>query len=495
MISLFRRVYQEQDGQALYLVGALALFGVLLGVAALSIDIGYALHGQRELQASADAAAAAGALDLPGSSGNAATDATTAEGDATTAAGDNTPKDLYSVKVTTNVVKCWNPCPAGQTTNCVPNVSAVPPCNYFDASTNSTVDSNNVMIVQETAKSPTFFARVFGISSVNLQATAVAMEKGLAPLPINIFMVTDTTASMQDQDPPVCQRGQTQNCVPSGTIAKCSGMAAADWPFSVSTTKEDCAKWGIRTLLTGLNNNVQSVGLITFPPVNPSSDGAEYNCQSPTFSSGGNQCSEAGVVPYSCSASDFLILSLTNNYLNSSGNLATTSNLVGAVYWDGPKTCTTASYGLQDPGGEQTRYGEAISEATSVLHETPNIASAIIVLGDGSVNTGNLPCTGAISAAQQAAGGGVAVYSVAYGAPTNQYCAGDDTGYSYCKVMQEIASTYNTSQNSNFYSDDTAGCASTANGGLTDLGSIFKGLSERFGTTWMLPANLYNPGS
>ena len=493
MMSLFRRIYQEQDGQALYLVGALILLGVLLGVAALSIDIGYALHGQRELQASADAAAAAGALDLPGNSGNATTDATTAETEAGTAAGDNTPKDLYNVQVTAKLVKCWNPCSSGQTTNCVPNVSAVPPCNYYDAATGTTVASNNVMIVQETAKSPTFFARVFGINAVNLQATAVAMEKGLAPLPINIFMVTDTTASMQSQDPPVCQHGQTQNCAPSGTIAKCSGMAAADWPFSVSTTREDCAKWGIRTLLTGLNNNVQNVGLIAFPPVNPSSDGAEYNCWSPQWSQGGSSCTPksgtTGVVPYDCPASDFVVVNLTNNYLNSSGDLATNSNLVGAVSWNGPKTCSTVHYGLQDPGGESTRYGEAITEAQTVLLETPKVASAIIVLGDGTVNTGNSPCSAAVNAATAATNAGIAVYAVGYAIPSGS-CG---QGYTYCQVMRDIASN-----SKNFYSDAESaadGCPSTANAGLTDLGSIFKGLSERFGTTWMLPSNLYNSGS
>ena len=38
---------------------------VLLGAAGFAIDIGFALHAQRELQASADAAATAGAMDLP----------------------------------------------------------------------------------------------------------------------------------------------------------------------------------------------------------------------------------------------------------------------------------------------------------------------------------------------------------------------------------------------------------------------------------------------
>jgi Flp pilus assembly protein TadG len=500
MNFLFRRLREEQDGQALYLVAALLV--VILGMAALSIDIGYALHGQRELQASADAAAAAGALDLPGSSGNAATDASTAEGDATTAAGDNTPKDLYSVKVATNVVKCWSPCPSGQSANCVPNVTAVPTCNYYDASTKSTVESNNVMIVQETASSPTFFARIFGISSVPLKATAVAMEKGDAPLPIDIMVVVDSTASMQDQDPPTCTRTITTNCVPSGSYAMCSGMTSADWPYStISTTREDCAKWGVRDFLLGLNNSVQSVGLVTFPAVNPSADGAESDCWSPTWSQGGSSCSPSskttGVVPYTCPSADFLIQPLSNTYLNASGALSSSSQLVGSVYWNGPTTCTattggnpTIKYGLQDPGGEATRYGEAITEAQSVLAAvTPKVTNAIIVLGDGTVNTGSSPCTAAVTAAQAATSAGTQVFSVGYGIPSGN-CG--DGGYTYCTLMQDIASVP-----ANFYDDAESvadGCISP-HSGLTDLGTIFKGLAERFGTTWMLPSSLYQPGS
>ena len=62
MNSPFHRLYHEQEGQVIFLVAAL-LVG-LLGMAALSIDLGFAMHAQRELQASTDAAATAAALDL-----------------------------------------------------------------------------------------------------------------------------------------------------------------------------------------------------------------------------------------------------------------------------------------------------------------------------------------------------------------------------------------------------------------------------------------------
>ena len=55
MNTLFRRVWHGQEGKVLYLFAALLV--VLLGMAAMSIDIGFAIHAQRELQASADAVA------------------------------------------------------------------------------------------------------------------------------------------------------------------------------------------------------------------------------------------------------------------------------------------------------------------------------------------------------------------------------------------------------------------------------------------------------
>ena len=63
MKSLLRRLFREQDGQALYLVAASMV--AILGMAALSIDIGFALHAQRELQANTDAAASAGGAAMP----------------------------------------------------------------------------------------------------------------------------------------------------------------------------------------------------------------------------------------------------------------------------------------------------------------------------------------------------------------------------------------------------------------------------------------------
>jgi len=63
-----------ESGQALILAAAAMV--VVLGMAAMAIDVGMFLHERRELQNAADAAALAGAQDLPGSPGSAVISAT-----------------------------------------------------------------------------------------------------------------------------------------------------------------------------------------------------------------------------------------------------------------------------------------------------------------------------------------------------------------------------------------------------------------------------------
>lgn len=462
-------LFKQDGGQTLMLLALLLV--LVVSVTGLAIDLGYAYHAQRQLQASADAASTAGALDLPNSAVSAVSDATLASG----LTGDkNAVSTLYSVQMVKGypLVTCFQPCSATVTTNCVPGVATVPACSYNGTAT------GNVVVVEETGKSPTFFSKLMGFGSLTINVTSVAMAKGNAPLPINIMMVTDSTESMQ------------------GTDSNCGIRAAGAWPFSSSPTEEDCAKWGVRTLLLNLNNAVQNVGLVTFPAVNPSSDKNEYDCWNPQITPGdeGTSCTSTNrTLPYSCPSSDFLVVPLTNDYLSSNGSLASNSDLVGAVYWGGAgQSCTGGShYGIQDPGGQSTRYGEAITEATGVLQKTPDIASAIIVLGDGTVNTGSSPCSSAVSAARAAAAEGILVYAVGYNIPAGN-CG--DGGYTYCHVMQDIASSP-----SNFYGDtvSTKNCCNPAsacpNSGLTDLGSIFKGLAATLGNTRLLPSSSYTP--
>ena len=62
---------REEGGQILPIV-AFALV-ILLGISAFAIDVGYAYYAKRQLQSATDAAALAGAQDLPNSANAVAT--------------------------------------------------------------------------------------------------------------------------------------------------------------------------------------------------------------------------------------------------------------------------------------------------------------------------------------------------------------------------------------------------------------------------------------
>jgi len=126
------RAIGSERGQGLVL-GALALF-VVAGFAALAIDVGQAMHERRELQKAADAAALAGAGELPFSAGDALAIAQEwAEKNGIDVAG-----ELSSVEVT------------------------------------STHAPNDTITVQVERDVPYLFARVLGFDSQTIHATATA---------------------------------------------------------------------------------------------------------------------------------------------------------------------------------------------------------------------------------------------------------------------------------------------------------------------------------
>ena len=252
MNTQIRRLCREQEGQTIYLV-AMAMF-VILGMAAISIDIGYALHGQRELQASTDAAATAGAEDLSDNdtAANAAKIATQYSGQA---GNNNAIKDLGNV-LTVATPKCLTST----------NVCAACPCT-------NTASGDNAILVTETATAPTFFAKIFGIKSIPLTASALASIKASTVAPANLFVILDSTASMQNTTDPTCA-GAT--------------MSGLSTPYKI-----DCAKYGAKVFMSLLDpcaitqascgaatngnvaNPVDEVSLMTFPGLTGS---ASANC-------------------------------------------------------------------------------------------------------------------------------------------------------------------------------------------------------------------------
>jgi hypothetical protein len=210
-----------EGGQAIVLV-VLSL-AVLLGMAALVIDLGYVYYTQRALQASADAAALAGAQELP--------DPTQAAAVARQYSGESGAKNARSDvnSVTTITTKCIN---------------SIPGC-----------DPVNAVVVVEKAPTKTFFAGVLGINVFNIKATSTACSP-CGVKPIDLVLVLDRTGSM-------CQTS--------------SGVS------DPTCTDLNNAKEGIRTLLTFLESKTQWAGLTVLPPARRVSercntpDDANYN--------------------------------------------------------------------------------------------------------------------------------------------------------------------------------------------------------------------------
>ena len=211
-------------GQILPLVVLMLI--AMLGIAAFAIDVGYAYYAKRQLQSATDAAALAGAQDLP--------NGTTAIATATSYAAANTPANLSSFNFTYQV-KCTNT--AVVATGC-------------DAAVNP-----NQLTVSGTAATNTWFAKLFGVNHFDVSAHANACSP-CSSTPVDIVIAVDRTGSM---------------CQPTGPNGECTDL--------------DNAKDGIRTMLGMMNPPAAQIGMVAFPPVQTTSTSP---CAAPYNSLGGN---------------------------------------------------------------------------------------------------------------------------------------------------------------------------------------------------------------
>jgi len=484
MHSLARTGRDGEKGQALYLVAGLMFF--LLASVAFVVDFGRVVHAQRELQASADAAATAGGVDLP----NGALATTDATNYSAVTGNLNATADLPNVTMVSGypTLLCLNTLSTDENMPC-------------------TSTSPNAIQVKEQVTVPLYFAKIFGWSSVTLTATATSSARGGVPHPLNVIIIMDTTASMQDLDP---------NCTVSGIG---------------SPAEEDCAKAGVRTLLGQLwpcapnlsncgpadasgnvANPVDKVGMMVFPGLSSSTYAAyDYTgCQANKLSTSGGT-----IVPYSVTT-DYLIIAPASDYRTSdnAAGLNASSNLVKTVdFADEGCTPTGAGtiggYGLEDPGGEGTYYAGAISQAQATFPTTgarATIQNVIILLSDGAANsTGSEmsgiaatnECAAGVAAAQAAAQAGTWVYTVAYNSNNTtsgaNTCTTDSPAMAPCTAMKNMANSPGNYPDPNkFYADGNSannGCVSAAHPSITSLQQIFQTIGEDLLTTQLIPNN------
>jgi uncharacterized membrane protein len=189
--SLFRQMFEDESAAVLALV-ALAI-SAFVGLGALVVDVGYLFYAQHELQATANAAAMAGAQVINIAGAN----PTTTANQYSAATSGCSPSPCYNAnKIAINsgssvtISSALYYCTDTSSWSCG-SCTSVSSCS-------GTTSPANVIQVQETASQvSTFFGRLFGINSVALSATATALAAGGGPpAPANIALVLDTTKSM-----------------------------------------------------------------------------------------------------------------------------------------------------------------------------------------------------------------------------------------------------------------------------------------------------------
>jgi Flp pilus assembly protein TadG len=369
------RQARAQRGQILPIV-ALALV-CILGTAAFSIDVGYAYYAKRQLQAAVDAAALAGAQDLPSS--------TLAPATALTYFKDNTPANLpafgfsYQLKCTATAIIA---------TGC--NASVNP----------------NELYVNGTSSTNTWFAGLFGFNHFDVSAHASACSP-CSSTPVDVVIVIDRTGSM---------------CLNASGGTDCTDMNGA--------------KAGVQTMLGILNPPYAQIGMVAFPPVQTTTTGvcaSPYNSESPTtgfpadlptFHNGGYNGYYA-FDGYDKAGRGYVTDALNGNYKDSAGKAVPTSGLYIHTLSGNSSACI--------PSDGLTSYSEALRQAQAelLLHGRLNVPNFIVFLTDGEANIGSVysksdakfpqggsddqkPCQAGVDAATAIKATGTTIYSIGY---------------------------------------------------------------------------------
>jgi Flp pilus assembly protein TadG len=497
-----------QRGQTFVMVAI--LLPVLLGMAALVIDLGYVYVSYQQLLTATQAAALAGGGAIPN----------TAAPTATTAAFNysglslNKYPNLQNVSLSVSLA-CINPAS-------YPTLG-LPPCAVYP----SCPSGCNMIQVSQTAKVSTFFARIFGVNSVPMSASAVASARGGGIPPYHVMMVLDATPSMG--------QGLDTGCTQNGT----------------SVTPEQCAEYGVQTLLlqlnpcsvtlstctpsaqpgTSLNPNDQ-VGIMMVPGLcsKTAAGFTTATCNNamnllPVGSALTNTIANTTYAPdeYTCPATnpplakynnnpEYLILGFQSNYrFSDSSGLNTNANIFKTI-GAGTNNC-----GIKPPPGESTFYAGAIQAAQDYLtaNNTVGVQNVMIILSDGDANDvadmgghvnqnfgpsagttypASQECQQAVQAANYAKTNGTLIYSISYGSETTG-CSTDNAGSSVrtpCATMQGMASLplsqyfFSIPMNDSSNPTQTTICANAVP--LTSLNQVFTTIASQLTVSRLVPA-------
>jgi Flp pilus assembly protein TadG len=406
-----RRANADDRGQVLIFV-ALAMT-TLLGLVAFASDFGYILYARQALQASSDAAATAGAQDIGVTGGNPTSRATQYS---SVTGNKNARANLPNVTISSSL-KCVNS-------------TGLPTC---------TSPAVNTIVVTQTATLPLFFARVIGITSKTITAKATATMRGGAVPPLDVMIILDASYSMKSD---------------------CDSSVSGVWDPS----KLDCAKAGIKELLLSLwpcadnlvscgtadstgnvNNPIDKVGLIVFPPLKSSGHVSRMldctdnlDSDDVAFDNPSNKSVDPNYT--------YVIVNPLSNFKTSATatTLNATSNLVKAIDVD---DCGVESEGMS------TSFSTAFQKAQAALttYGRSTVRDVIIFVSDGQANYGPVytdtatsspetsayrkqPCQSTVDLADGYATAGTWIYSVMYDGSGD--CQGWNTSQTFHKTSR-----------------------------------------------------------
>jgi len=483
MKSFVSRFYKDERGQMLPVM-ALMLTG-LLGMTALAVDIGRVYASYRDLQASTNAAALAGASGLPN---------TTASSIATTFSSLSGDDNAYSFMPNVAMVSGY-PKLECLTTLTNQGVACIAPAN-----------ANAIQVMQQVVV-PTFFAGLLNHKSMTLTATATAAMRGASSAPYNVAILVDTTASMADADNDSQCSTTRLACALAGVKVLLQDLDPCGTSVATCGTVTTTALTSSTAVSAAVANSVDRVSLFTFPNMTVATTSKEYDCSStnPTIepytfpSATGTTYNSTGTTP-----TTYQIVGYSSDYRTSdtSTALSTTSNLVKAI--GAVISCT----GMGDPGGESTYYAGAIyaAQASLVAEKAANPGSqnVMIIISDGdaeastsdmasgySTTSGTYPstkqeCHQAITAAQAATAAGTKVYTVAYGAEASGCSTDTSPTITPCSTMEQMASAAQ-----DFFSDytqsGTTGSCISASQPTSNLNQIFTDIAGDFTVPRLIP--------
>jgi Flp pilus assembly protein TadG len=383
---LFGRLLANQRGAVAVLV-AVAL-PALIGLGGFGVDAAYLYYAKQALQASANAAALAGAQQI----GNSGTPITAATSYSSVSGDKNTDPGISVTSANLTVtLKCYSSTGVPLSTSQTPSTTTACP------------NGVNGIEVTQAANVPTFFARIFGISSVNVSASASASASGGTPIPLNVAIIIDTTHSMGD--------------APTGPAATaCSGYSTAI----------KCAVVGAQTLLGELwpcaagasscsgATPVDEAALFVFPPVtNASQATTDITCTNPQIAT-----SYSGVEAIAQNGTSTTLnllpssASVTGKISNAAGTAAGTVLTVTAVSSGGLEIGSTISGTGVTSGTTITAFGTGIGgTGTYTVNHSQNVASTTLTVGNSpygiqvlSSGSANMSSTNAFNSASASAG-------------------------------------------------------------------------------------------